>query len=113
MKVLFFLASIFPLAALAGPSVVSDPTTVTAVTHCAFYLDAKPRELVPAPKDATGKPYCQLDVSTVANGNHTVAAAFVIQDGTWGEQEGPKSVPFAFVRPSAPASGPSAIRLVP
>jgi hypothetical protein len=100
-------------AAVAGPRVVSDPTTVTQVTHCAWYLDAKPRELVVAPKDAGGRPYCELDVATVSNGAHRVAAAFVVQDAIWGEQEGPKSDPFDFVRPAAPTSAPSALRLEP
>lgn len=111
--VLWFLFALIAGAALAGPSVVSDPTSVAQVTHCAWYLDATPRKLEVAPKDGTGKPYCQLDVSTVSNGNHTIQAAFVIQDPVWGEQEGPKSVPLAFVRPAAPASGPSGIKLVP
>lgn len=114
MKSLIFLFLLLASSfAVANPNVVSDPTTVTTVTHCAWYLDSTPRKLLAAPKDTTGKPYCEIDVSTVSNGNHTIQAAFVIQDPIWGEQEGPKSVPLAFVRPAAPASAPTAIRLVP
>ena len=91
---------------------VSDPTTRTDVTHCAWYLDATARELVPAPKDTTGKPYCSKDVAAVAVGSHTIAAAFVIQDPVWGEQEGPKSAPFPFARPASPVA-PSTLRLAP
>jgi hypothetical protein len=96
--------------ALAAPNVVSDPTTRTDVTHCAWYLDGTPRQLVAAPKDATGNPYCKLDVAGVTNGAHTLAAAFVIQDATWGEQEGPKSDPFPFTRP-APPPKPSSLKV--
>lgn len=99
-------------AVAAAPSVVSDATTATQVTHCAWYLDSAARELIPAPKDATGKPFCSKDVGTVSNGAHSVAVAFVIQDATWGEQEGPKSDPLAFTRPSVSAK-PSTLRLVP
>jgi hypothetical protein len=114
VKTLVFLSLLLLSGfALANPKVISDPTTATTVTHCAWYLDSTPRQVVPAPKDSTGKPYCEINVSTVTNGAHTIQAAFVIQDSIWGEQEGPKSAPLAFVRPSAPTSAPSAIRLIP
>ena len=100
-------------AGLASPKVVSDPVTNTQITHCAWYLDSNPRELVAAPRDNAGNPYCLLNVANVSNGQHTVQAAFVIQDSLWGNQEGPKSDPFVFERPSAPESVPTGIILVP
>jgi hypothetical protein len=109
---LLVVLSIGASAAWASPTVVSDPTTRTDVTHCAWYIDAAARELLPAPKDAAGQPYCSRDVGTVAVGSHTLMAAFVIQDALWGEQEGPKSVPLAFARPGLPAK-PSILRLAP
>lgn len=98
-------------ATWAAPSIVSDATTTTTVTHCAWYLDSAARELVVAPKDSQGRPYCSKDVGAIATGAHSVQAAFVIQDATWGEQEGPKSDPFAFTRPAAP-SRPSGLKVV-
>jgi hypothetical protein len=99
-------------AALGAPNIVSDPTTVTAVTHCAWYMDATPRQLVVAPKDSSGKPYCKLDVAAIATGAHSVTAAFVVDDPVWGTQEGPKSDPFAFTRPAAPPK-PSGLTVRP
>ncbi len=114
MKQSFFalLAFLMPSLVVAAPSVVSDPTTTTQVTHCAWYLNATPRQLVVAPKDGTGKPFCQLDVGGVAPGTHTIQAAFVIQDAIWGTQEGPKSDPLEFSRPAAP-SKPFGLKVVP
>lgn len=114
MKSLIFLFLLLASSfAVANPNVVSDPTTVTEVTHCAWYLDSAPRQLVVAPQDESGNPYCELDISGISTGNHTIQAAFVIQDPIWGEQEGPLSAPLAFTRPSAPESAPAAIRLIP
>jgi hypothetical protein len=96
----------------AAPSVVSDPTATTTVTHCAWYLDAAAREQLVAPKDSTGKPYCSKDLAAVTTGTHSIQAAFVIVDATWGNQEGPKSDPFAFTRPAAPPK-PLGLKLVP
>lgn len=107
------ICAVVAAPASAAPFVVSDATPATQVTHCAWYLDARPREVVAAPKDSTGKPYCKLDVGAVATGAHSIQAAFVVVDATWGEQEGPKSAPFAFSRPSAPSSAPITIRLEP
>lgn len=109
---LIALCALWAPVVAAAPSVVSDATTVLQVTHCAWYLDSAAREVLPAPKDATGKPYCSKDVGAVSNGAHSVTVAFVIQDATWGEQEGPKSDPLAFTRPSVSAK-PSTLRLVP
>lgn len=106
------LLAAFSGVVAAGPRIVSDPTTTANVTHCAWYLDTAPRELVVAPKDESGKPFCEKDIAGIANGSHTVTAAFVVNDPVWGVLEGPKSDPFAFARPAAP-SKPSPLRLAP
>jgi len=111
---LTFLATaalLLPAAAQAT-KIVSDPTTATAVTHCAWYMDAVPRQLVVAPKDSAGKPFCSLDVTALSTGAHSVQAAFVVEDANWGTQEGPKSDPFAFTRPAAPPK-PSGLTVKP
>ena len=113
MKRALLVALVLPAVVQAAPSIVSDPTTATAVTHCAWYMDATARQLVVAPKDGTGKPYCSLDVAGIANGAHTVKAAFVVQDPVWGTQEGPQSDPFAFTRPAPPGVKPSGLGVVP
>lgn len=100
-----------PLPALAAPFIVSDATVTTTITHCAWYIDAA-RTLVAAPKDATGKPYCKVDVVDMIVGAHTIQAAFVITSD-WGSEEGPKSLPFALTRPAAPTSSPSGLKLIP
>lgn len=97
----------------AAPSIVSDPTATTTVTHCAWYMDATARALVVAPKDTAGKPYCKLDIAGLASGTHSVTAAFVVAgSATQPEVEGPKSAPFAFTQPAAPPS-PSGLKVVP
>ena len=106
------VTALLPVVALAGPSIVSDPTKRTDITHCAWYMDAAPRQLVAAPKNAAGQPYCKLYIATIAAGAHSVTAAFVIIDPLWGEREGPKSDPFTFSRPAAP-SKPSGLTVVP
>ena len=111
--ILLFILFAMAATVSAAPFVVTDPTTETTVTHCAWYLDSQPRQLVAAPKDSSGNPYCKIDMSGTAKGSHTIAAAFVIQDTIWGEQEGPKSVPLAFERPGAPSTAPSMLILVP
>ena len=101
------------LAVFASPLVVSDPTTTAGITHCAWYLDSTPKQLVPAPKDANNRPYCELDIESVSVGAHSVTAAFVIQDSVWGDQEGPKSSPLAFTRPAGVTSSPSRLTIKP
>ena len=95
----------------AAVQVVSDPTDRTDVTHCAWYLDSAERQLVIAPQDANGLPYCALTVDNVAPGSHTVTAAFVISDSIWGDVEGPLAAPFLFTRPEA-SFAPSGLILV-
>jgi hypothetical protein len=101
---LIFLAAVgaWTAGALAAPSVVSDPTTRTDVTHCAWYIDNQPRALQEAPKDSAGNPYCLIDVAELSAGPHVMTVAFVVQDVVWGELEGPASAPFEFARPASP-----------
>ena len=112
--ILFFILIwsllIFAWQSAFGASVISDSADISA-THCAWYLDTQSREVLPVGTNAGGV-FCSRDVSDISNGQHTVQAAFVVQSA-WGDEEGPKSVPFDFTRPSAPASPPSEIRLVP
>lgn len=107
---LFALVIAMPLM---SATIVSDPSTMKEITDCAWYVDAQPKKVVPVAKDTSGNPYCTLDVSTITTGNHTVKAAFVINDPIWGVQEGPQSLPLAFVRPSVPGSAPLLLKLVP
>lgn len=110
LRAALWACALVALPAWAAPSVVSDPTAQSAVTHCAWYLDGEARQLVEAPKDARGRPYCRLDVAGVAAGAHSITAAFVITDPAWGEQEGPKADPLPFTRPAQP-SKPSGLRV--
>ena len=105
------LAATLSLSALAAPSVVSDATTVTAVTHCAWYVDSTARQLVVAPK-LSGQPYCMIDIQDIAVGTHTVKAAFVVSTSGF-EEEGPQSLPFTFTRPAKPIASPSGLRIQP
>ena len=101
------------LAAFASPFVVSDPTTTAGITHCAWYLDSTPRQLVPAPKDSSNRPYCSLDIEGISVGSHSVTAAFVRTDEIWGTEEGPKSSPLVFQRPAGVTVSPSRLTIKP
>lgn len=97
----------------ANPRIVSDSVSRTDITHCAWYMDAVPRQLVLAPKDASGKPFCELAITGLSNGTHTVTAAFVIAGSpTNPEVEGPKSDPLNFTQPALP-SKPSGLEIKP
>ena len=111
---LFLVAALLwvpALAVFASPFIVSDATTTPDITHCAFWLDAAPKQVIDAPKDANGRAYCKLDISTIAPGSHTVTAAFVRTSDVWGTEEGPKSVPFGFSRPAGVTVSPSSLKL--
>ena len=114
---ILFLVSVLlwvpALAVFASPLIVSDPTTVTSITHCAWYLDSTPRQLVPAPKDANNRPYCSLDIEGISVGTHSVSAAFVRMDEVWGAAEGPKSSLFTFPRPAGVTASPSGLGIKP
>jgi hypothetical protein len=108
------------MLALSAPAfaakIVSDSTDYAGtppISHCAWYMDASPRQLVPAPVDEEGQPYCMLPIDTLAVGAHKVQAAFVVGGTTTNpEKEGPKSEPLNFTQP-APPSKPTGLVIKP
>ena len=110
MKSLFALLALFPAVAFASPFVVSDPSTDLRPTECGYHVDGGPRLSSPVAKDATGKPYCKIDMASISAGNHTITATFAYTDDVWGFQESAPSVPLAFSRPS-PSVAPGPLRL--
>jgi len=61
--------------------IISDPTDVLRVTHCAWMftagLDTNTYSWEVAPKNADGRPYCSKDISDLDPGEYSVKAAFV------------------------------------
>lgn len=108
MKPIAFVALTISMVALQAQAatIVSDPDANTAITHCGWYVDSAPKEVLPAPKDAAGKPFCSKDVSALAAGTHSVKASFVVRAPGFADQEGPLSQSLAFVVPSAPTTAP-------
>lgn len=102
MKAKYFLL-LFCGAANAAPFVVSDPSN-EAPTHCGVWMDSAPRQEIPVAIDATGAPYCRIDLESVSAGGHVIKASFVKKDAVWGTLESAQSAPFEFVRPGAPAA---------
>jgi hypothetical protein len=99
--------------ALADTYIVSDSTPdPRKPTHCAWYIDAEPKEILPVALDAAGLPYCSRDMSLTASGAHSLKAAFVIKDATWGDREGAQSAPFGFTVPSSPSTVPAALKVI-
>lgn len=88
-----------PSIAIAGPFVVTDPTT-QIVTHCGYVLDVDAKVDSPVAV-VTGGSMCKIDVSMVAAGSHTIKATFVNIDPVWGRSESVFSVPLTFVRPAS------------
>lgn len=112
MKLLIGLALALLCVNAAAVSIRSDPVQDERLTHCAWYLDSNERVLEPIATEPEGV-YCLLDVSTISTGDHTVQAAFVIEGGAWGDQEGAKSIPFAFSRPAEVTEQPGGLGLQP
>lgn len=101
MKQLFatVLLVLFSASDMANPLLVSDPTDNLQITHCAFYFDSATVSERRLAGFDNGLPYCVFDLADIAPGSHTVVAAFQIDNGVWGVEEGPLSDPFDFIRP--------------
>lgn len=108
MRSIVFVTAVLSAVAIhaSAATIVSDPDANTAITHCGWYVDSAPKEVLPAPKDAAGKPFCSKDVSALAAGTHSVKASFVVRAPGFADQEGPLSQSLAFVVPSAPTTAP-------
>jgi hypothetical protein len=104
--VLLTLAIVFMSSLVyAAPFLVCDPQT--GVTSYKLTGPAWVPASVPAQADGSLK----LDVSVAAIGTNSLTAAACKTDPTWGEVCS-SSVPFAFTRPSPPATIGN-IRLIP
>lgn len=113
MTRLFALAILFllPLSAASAQFVYGD-TQLTLPGQCGVFLDAIPKVTIATTLVGTIHT-CKYDVSTVANGSHSIKfTAIGANDPVWGSQESVQSAPFAFVRPASPIA-PSNLRLGP
>lgn len=101
------------LNATAQPLIISDSITFNPPpTHCGWYIDAAPKEVLPVALDTAGKPYCSRDMKDALPGQHSLKATFIIHDAQWGDREGAQSAPFSYTVPSSPSVTPAALRLV-
>ncbi len=100
LGVLVFCLAGISVAQAAGPYLVCDPYAVSVglTSFTVFWDGATTGVSAPVFTDATGV-YIHLDLSTVANGSHTVK---VRAKNQWGESA--DSLPFVFVKqvPAAP-----------
>lgn len=98
-RISFFLILASAMAR-AAPFVVSDAVTATpAYTHCGWYVDALPGEVLPVATVTAGGVQCKKDFAGLASGKHTITATHIIKDAAWGNLESPKSVPLRLLCP--------------
>jgi hypothetical protein len=100
LGVLVFCLAGISVAQAAGPYLVCDPyaASVAVTSFTVFWDGATTGISAPVFTDATGT-YIHLDLSTLANGAHTVK---VRANNQWGQSA--DSLPFAFTKtiPTAP-----------
>lgn len=100
-----------PSVALAAPFLASDPDPTGAANKCVYQEGAGPVVETPvvaiAPSTIVGS--CKIDLAGFAVGSHALQVWF--QSDLWGVTS--VKAPFSFTRPTASATGPSNLRLVP
>jgi hypothetical protein len=104
---LLALAALLPLAAQAGPFLVSDPYPASGAQpdSCSYQEGTAAAVVVPVAKDAAGLPYCRFDLAGVTRAAHSYQVRAL---NAWGQSD---PVPFAFS-----AAGPGAatgLRVIP
>jgi hypothetical protein len=106
------ILSLITTVVLANPFIVSDSIDDSRITHCAWYIDTLPKQILPVARDAANKPYCSRDMLDATVGAHSLKAAFVAKDAVWGDKEGALSAPFSYTVPSSTSAVPAALKLI-
>lgn len=112
MKLILAAAlAVAAFSAHASPFLVSDPYSGTippgATLSCGIYMDAAAKVVSPTVGSA-----CHYDIATLAPGQHTVTATFILVDPVQGTLESAQSTPLAFTRLAAPTA-PANVKLAP
>jgi hypothetical protein len=101
------LAALLPLAAQAGPFLVSDPWPASGAQpdSCSYQEGAAAPVVVPVAKDSAGLPYCRFDLAGVTRAAHSYQVRAL---NAWGASD---PVPFAFS--AAVPGAATGLRVIP